>query len=151
MCQFDRLICLLASFIIGFFQVTYVVNIQIGTPPQTFQVVPDTGSSNLWVPDKICANLPCDPICAQAAQLGVCTWYCKPSCCPQSSKKISKSDANSCDGKNLFDSNASSTYKADGMQFSIQYGTGSSNGILGQDTVTVSSKRRSIGTHQFLK
>ncbi|XP_003933485.1 chymosin [Saimiri boliviensis] len=80
----------------------YFGKIYIGTPPQEFTVVFDTGSSDLWVPSVYC-----------------------------------NSDA--CQNHHRFDPSKSSTFQNMDKSLSIQYGTGSMQGLLGYDTVTVSN------------
>jgi len=83
---------------LDFDDVVYVSDITIGTPPQQFTVVMDTGSANLWVPGLGCKA--------------------SDSSSPRPNIK------NPCTGKNQFDSS-----------FSIQYGTGSCSGNVGEDKV----------------
>ncbi|KAI9469823.1 MAG: aspartic peptidase domain-containing protein [Benjaminiella poitrasii] len=40
-------------------QVQYLVNVQVGTPPQNFVVIVDTGSSLLWIPSTECPTSDC--------------------------------------------------------------------------------------------
>lgn len=42
-----------------FMNTQYFVDVCVGTPCQTFTVVPDTGSSNLWVYSHKCWSIPC--------------------------------------------------------------------------------------------
>lgn len=78
----------------------YYSEISLGTPPQFFKVILDTGSSNLWVPSVDCGSIACFL-------------------------------------HEKYDSSLSSTYKANGSEFAIQYGSGAVSGFVSQDTLKI--------------
>lgn len=126
----------------------YLGNITIGTPvagtkPQQFAVILDTGSSNLWVPDVKCGSGGgnCPKYCDNAI---FCKFLCDASCC-NSATEGAKTFANSaCQGKHLYNSTLSSTYQKNGESWTIQYGTGSASGFLGEDTVTLGTDSNAL-------
>jgi hypothetical protein len=125
---------------IDFDDVIYISDITIGTPPQTFAVVMDTGSANLWVPGKECGSGGGGDSCdARKCKGRLCQYLCDPSCCGQEElvfmPKPKANARNVCEKKHLFDGSKSSSYKKDGQSFQIQYGTGSCSGYIATDKV----------------
>lgn len=84
----------------NFLNAQYFSTIALGSPPQEFKVILDTGSSNLWVPGSKCGSIAC---------------YLH----------------------STYDAKDSSTYKKNGSEFAIRYGSGSVKGYISQDILQI--------------
>ena len=115
-------------------QAQYYGEIGLGTPPQPFTVVFDTGSSNLWVPSVHCSLL--DIACCESD----CSYLLNNISAPAFNITFCLS---LCFFLSVlhhkYNSAKSSTYVKNGTAFAIQYGSGSLSGYLSQDTCTVRS------------
>jgi len=89
--------------------------IYIGTPPQKFEVIFDTGSSDLYVPSKYC--------------------YLSRSTTSCHSWDLSN---RKCHMHDQYVGDQSSTYQKIGDLFYIQYGLGCASGTIAQDVVSIS-------------
>ncbi|CAJ0604208.1 unnamed protein product [Cylicocyclus nassatus] len=133
--------------LITYFDLEYIGEITIGDPQQTFRVVLDTGSANLWVSDDSCYKLPDRPEhCKNSlCDLGpICEVFCSdPSCCEVQNETHIE---NPCRNKARFISEKSKTYETAGGSWSIRYGTGDAAGFFGRDTVRFGAQ----GTDQLV-
>lgn len=113
---------------------SYAGEISIGTPPQNFRCILDTGSSNWWVVDKGCGG---GGNCrGNYCQKGFfCSFLCNNKNCCKEEAADPVLDQNPCDNKNKYDSSKSSTYQSNGEHWQISYGTGSASGVLDSDII----------------
>ncbi|KAG6785233.1 hypothetical protein POTOM_010963 [Populus tomentosa] len=100
----------------------YYGEIAIGTPPQTFTVIFDTGSSNLWVPSSKCYFSVGPFLPSRLFRIIVFAVIWVQLACYFHSK---------------YKSSASTTYVKNGTSAAIQYGTGAISGFFSQDSVEV--------------
>ncbi|KAH7707307.1 aspartic protease [Aphelenchoides avenae] len=89
----------------------YLVDITVGTPPQTFSVLFDTGSHWLWVTDASCAA----SVCPQEPQPGY--------------------------RRKTFNDTASSTLLKTGKTVYMHYGAGPASGLLATDVLSTGGIR----------
>ncbi len=91
----------------AFLKSSFQGTIGIGTPPQPFSVIFDTGSANLWVPSVLC------------------------------DMDVDGGDRTCRAKKHKYDSAKSGTHGHVGKRFQIRYGSGVLSGFLSSDTVVL--------------
>ena len=85
----------------------YIGTIGVGTPPQMFSVIFDTGSSDIWIPGNSCLH------CGKHMSLFN----------PNASSSFHPSKASKADGRQ--------------QNFDLRYGTGSVRGTIAMETITL--------------
>ena len=131
--------------------VQYYGAITIGSPPQSFMVIFDTGSSNLWVPSKHCdfTSVPCylhnlyNSALSDTYEVRLPGLSMSPDCMyfqlwltllPVEWLTQRSSTGNCCQAVSLI-RRAACSLQEDGRDFEIQYGSGSLSGYISKDTV----------------
>jgi hypothetical protein len=121
----------------------YIGNITIGTPPQTFRVLFDMLQSITWIPDRTCAGAGpaiCPALCKKGAEL--CKMACDPRCCLKVDND--EPEMNTCEGKALFYSDASTTYVSDGNEWTVTMTNGVVMGFFGKDVVRFGTEKEAL-------
>ena len=116
----------------------YMSNITNGTPPQEFQVVFDTGSSDLWVPSLFCPSPAC---CEYRHPLPGPSFTC-PATLFSTLGTWWHSSLVSAAAHVRFRHHQSSTFRPTNKTFRIAYGSGSMKGFLAYDTIQVTCKEK---------
>merc|ERR1719219_1915025 len=91
--------------LINYMDAQYYGPVTVGTPPQDFTVIFDTGSSNFWIPSVACLDKP------------------------------SNKGTAACKTHHTYNASESSTYEEDGKTFILRYGTGQLRGFNSIDQV----------------
>ena len=114
----------------------YVGKLTIGTRPQEFQVIFDTGSSDLWVPTLFCPS----PACYENRHpLPRPSFTCPAALFPP----LAHDDTLVSAARQVrFSHYKSSTFQPTQKTFRIAYGSGTMKGFLVYDTVPVTCKEK---------
>uniref|UniRef100_A0A7S2TEN3 Peptidase A1 domain-containing protein n=1 Tax=Lotharella oceanica TaxID=641309 RepID=A0A7S2TEN3_9EUKA len=104
-------------------EMLFTCDVEIGTPPQKFSIVPDTGSSNLWVMDNSCKD--CDAAGCVPPKGGVSDF--SDDMVPTCHAKYDQQKSSSIKLQNDAQGNT--------KQFSIEYGSGACKGYVADETV----------------
>ncbi|XP_024887868.1 aspartic proteinase-like, partial [Temnothorax curvispinosus] len=120
--------------LINYLNIQYYGTIEIGTPPQTFKIVFDTGSSDLWVGLRNIHDVTTVPC-----------YFCPRSTLPSKNCNISQP---ACLKHNKYDNTNSTTYVEDGLTFDIPYHDGRVYGNLSNDDVIIAGLKVSFQTFE---